>query len=116
MSVARKPDCLFCRIVGGELPCDKLYEDAKVLAFRDLHAQAPVHGLVIPKRHVATLDDFDGSDGELLGQLMLAASAIARDLGLTGYRVVMNVNSLGGQTVFHAHLHILGGRQMAGLG
>lgn len=109
-------DCIFCRIVSGELACDKLYEDESVLAFRDIHPKAPVHGLVIPKRHVATLDDFSDDDGELLGHLMLAARRIAADHGLEGYRVAMNVNGLGGQIVFHAHLHVLGGRQMKGLG
>ena len=109
-------DCIFCRIVAGELPCDKLYEDDSVLAFRDIHPLAPVHGLVIPKRHVATLDDFGDGDGEILGRLMLVARGIAKEQGLAGYRVAMNVNSLGGQVVFHAHLHILGGRQMARMG
>jgi histidine triad (HIT) family protein len=108
--------CIFCQIVAGELDCDKLYEDESVLAFRDLYPKAPVHGLVIPKRHVATLDEFSVEDGALLGQLMLAARRIARDHDLAGYRVAMNVNGLGGQVVFHAHLHILGGRQMQGLG
>ncbi len=109
------PDCIFCRIIVGELDCDKLYEDDSVFAFRDLYPKAPVHGLVIPKRHVATLDDFDDEDSALLGQLMLVAKRIASDYDLEGYRVVMNVNGLGGQVVFHAHLHILGGRQMGGL-
>lgn len=109
-------DCIFCRIVAHELDCDKLYEDDQVLAFRDIYPKAPVHGLVIPKRHVATLDDFDDNDRELLGHLMLVAKHIAAEQGLDGYRVVMNINSLGGQIVFHAHLHILGGRQMKGLG
>ena len=109
------PDCIFCRIIAGELDCDKLYEDDSVFAFRDLYPKAPVHGLVIPKRHVETLDDFDDEDSALLGQLMLVAKRIASDHDLEGYRVVMNVNSLGGQVVFHAHLHILGGRQMGGL-
>jgi len=109
------PSCIFCRIIAGELDCDKLYEDDSVFAFRDLYPKAPVHGLVIPKRHVATLDDFDDEDSALLGQLVLVAKRIASDHDLEGYRVVMNVNSLGGQVVFHAHLHILGGRQMGGL-
>ena len=108
--------CIFCRIVSGELDCDKLYEDDGVLAFRDLYPKAPVHGLVIPKRHLATLDDFAEADRDLLGRLMLVAKQIAAESGLEGYRVAMNVNSLGGQVVFHAHLHILGGRQMRDLG
>jgi len=109
-------DCIFCRIVSGELGCDKLYEDDHVLAFRDISPKAPVHGLVIPKRHVATLDEFADGDSDLLGRLMLTASRIAAEHNLEGYRVAMNVNSLGGQVVFHAHLHILGGRQMQGMG
>jgi len=109
-------NCIFCQIVTGELDCDKLYEDDSVLAFRDLYPKAPVHGLVIPKRHVATLDDFDDDDSALLGRLILVAKRIATDHDLKGYRVAMNVNGLGGQIVFHAHLHILGGRQMEGLG
>jgi histidine triad (HIT) family protein len=109
-------DCIFCRIVAGELDCDKLYEDDDVFAFRDLYPKAPVHGLVIPKRHVATLNEFDSADDALLGKLMLVARRIAVEHDLEGYRVTMNVNSLGGQVVFHAHLHILGGRQMKGLG
>ena len=109
-------DCIFCRIVRGELGCDKLYEDDSVLAFRDITPKAPVHGLVIPKRHVATLDDFADGDSELLGRILLAASRIAAEHRLEGYRVAMNVNGLGGQVVFHAHLHLLGGRQMKGMG
>jgi histidine triad (HIT) family protein len=108
--------CVFCRIVTGELPADKLYEDDAVLAFRDLYPKAPVHALVIPKRHVATLDDFDQGDARLLGQLMLVARQIAAEHELAGYRVAMNINSLGGQVVFHAHLHVIGGRQMTGMG
>lgn len=116
MTVARDSDCIFCRIVAGELDCSKLYEDEAVLAFRDISPKAPLHGLIIPKRHVATLDDFDEADSALLGQLMLAARHIAAEHDLAGYRVAMNINSLGGQIVFHAHLHILGGRQMQAMG
>jgi histidine triad (HIT) family protein len=116
MSQNGEQGCIFCRIISGELDCDKLYEDDTVFAFRDIHPKAPVHGLVIPKRHVATLDDFEDADGELLGRLMLVARRIAAEHELEGYRVVMNVNRLGGQIVFHAHLHILGGRQLTGLG
>jgi histidine triad (HIT) family protein len=116
MTAAGKSDCIFCRIVAGELDCDKLYEDEAVLAFRDIQPKAPVHGLVIPKRHIATLDDFDDGGAELLGRLMLVAKRIAAEHGLEGYRVAMNVNALGGQIIFHAHLHILGGRQMTQMG
>jgi histidine triad (HIT) family protein len=116
MSITADPDCVFCRIVAGELDGDRLYEDETVLVFRDLYPKAPVHALVIPKRHVATLNDFEDGDAELLGRLMLVARQVAAEHELPGYRVVMNVNEQGGQVVFHAHLHILGGRQMAGLG
>ena len=116
MSGTAQAECVFCRIVAGTLRSDKLYEDASVLAFRDIHPLAPVHGLVIPKRHIATLDDFADEDSDLLGRLLLVAKRIAADHGLAGYRVAMNINSLGGQDVFHAHLHILGGRQMTRLG
>lgn len=110
------PDCIFCKIVRGELEADRLYEDEQVVAFRDINPKAPVHALVIPKRHVATLDDFGDDDDALLGKLMLVARGIAAENRLEGYRVAMNVNSLGGQIVFHAHLHIIGGRQMQAMG
>ena len=116
MTPPENSDCIFCRIVSGELPCDRLYEDETVLAFRDIHPKAPLHGLVIPKRHIATLDNFDEADSALLGKLMLVAKGIAAEHKLAGYRVAMNVGSLGGQIVFHAHLHILGGRQMKTMG
>lgn len=116
MSGQMLQDCIFCRIVNGDLPSEKLYEDDLVLAFRDRFPKAPVHGLVIPKQHVATLDDFADGDDRLLGRIMLVAQRIAREHELEGYRVVMNVNALGGQVVFHAHMHILGGRQMTRMG
>ena len=114
MSVRTDPDCLFCRIVAGEIPCEKLYEDDQVFAFADVNPQAPFHGLVVPKAHLATLDEFDKSDAELAGRLMLVAKTLAAERDLPGYRVAMNVNSEGGQVIFHAHLHVLGGRQMRG--
>ena len=110
----RDPDCLFCKIVGGELPADRLYEDDQVLAFRDIHPQAPFHCLVIPKAHFATLNDFMVEQGALAGALLLVAKHLAKEHGLPGYRVAMNVNREGGQVVFHAHLHVLGGRPMKG--
>ena len=116
MSEAANADCIFCRIVAGELDSQKLYEDDEILAFRDVHPKAPLHGLVIPKRHIATLNEFSDDDDALLGRLMLVAKNIARAHDLEGYRVAMNVNRLGGQIIFHAHLHILGGRQMTGMG
>jgi histidine triad (HIT) family protein len=111
-------DCLFCKIVGRELSSDVVYEDDEVLAFRDISPQAPIHLLVIPKRHVATVNDLQDLDAELVGRLVLRARALAADEGLAddGYRLVLNCNQHGGQTVYHLHLHLMGGRQMRGLG
>jgi histidine triad (HIT) family protein len=106
--------CLFCRIVANELPADRVYEDDDVLAFKDIHPQAPFHCLVIPKLHVATLNDFGPPQSALIGKLLLTAKHIAAEQGLPGYRVAMNVNREGGQVVFHAHLHVLGGRVLKG--
>jgi histidine triad (HIT) family protein len=107
-------DCLFCRIVAGQLPCDRVHENDEVLAFKDIHPQAPFHCLVIPKMHVATLNDFAPEQAALIGRLLLTAKRIAAEHGLPGYRVAMNVNREGGQVVFHAHLHVLGGRPLKG--
>jgi len=106
------PDCLFCRIIEGSIPSDKVYEDADVFAFKDIHPKAPVHVLVIPKKHIATLSDCD--DPALLGLLMDRVRTIADDvLNLAaGYRVVINVREGGGQEVFHLHAHILGGKKL----
>lgn len=107
-------NCLFCKMVSGELTPDIVYQNDKVLAFRDIRPQAPTHVLVIPKRHVTTLNDMRDEDEALAGALLIAARRIANELGLTepGYRTVINTNGHGGQTVFHVHLHLLGGRQM----
>ena len=106
--------CLFCRMAAGEIPVSKVYEDDEVLAFNDINPQAPMHVLVIPKRHIATLNDLDDGDAALMGRLMRRASAIATDKGYAerGYRTVVNCNSEAGQTVFHIHLHLLGGRRL----
>lgn len=105
-------DCLFCRIVRKEIPVALVAEDDHSIAFRDINPQAPVHVLVIPRAHVASLDEAD--DAEMLGRLSLMAAKIARDEGVSasGYRTVMNTNSAAGQTVFHVHLHLLGGRSL----
>jgi histidine triad (HIT) family protein len=107
-------DTLFGKIIRREIPADIVYEDADVLAFRDINPQAPVHVLFIPKRAIATLNDAKNSDAELIGKLVLAATAWAKKQGFAddGYRLVMNCNTHGGQTVFHIHLHLLAGRQM----
>ena len=110
----RDPACLFCKIVAGEIRADRVYENDEILAFKDIHPQAPFHCLVIPKAHVATLNDFTAQQTELIGSLLLTAKRIAGEQGLPGYRVAMNVNREGGQVVFHAHLHVLGGRPLQG--
>lgn len=105
-------NCLFCQMVAGEIKTDSVYEDDKILAFRDINPQAPVHLLIIPKLHIATLNDL--SDKELAGNLLTAAIQLAKQEGLAeeGYRTVFNCNKKGGQEVFHLHMHLLGGRQM----
>ena len=108
------PSCLFCKIVAGDVPADRVYEDDEILAFKDIHPQAPLHCLVIPKTHVATRDDFSAQHDALVGRLILTAKRIAAEHGLKGYRVAMNVNREGGQVVFHVHLHVLGGRPLKG--
>ena len=107
-------DCLFCKMVAGEIKPDTVYENDKVLAFRDINPQAPTHILVIPKEHIATLNDIDESHLDLIGELYLAAREIARAEGIEerGFRTVINCNEDSGQTVFHVHLHLLGGRRM----
>lgn len=105
-------NCLFCKMVSGEISPEVVYQDEAVFAFNDIKPQAPVHVLVIPKRHVATLNELQPQDTELAGRLTLTAARIAQDLGLPGYRTVINTNREGGQAVFHVHLHLLGGRQM----
>ncbi|MCC5863123.1 MAG: histidine triad nucleotide-binding protein [Gammaproteobacteria bacterium] len=109
------PECLFCRIVAGEIPADRLYEDDEILAFRDVNPQAPFHALIIPKTHIATLNDATPAQATLLGRLMAVATGIAVEQGFAeaGYRTVMNCNSDGGQSVYHIHLHLLAGRRLA---
>lgn len=107
--------CLFCKMVAGEIQPDKVHDDEHVLAFRDINPQAPVHILIVPKTHVASLDELGDEHTELVGRLYQAAKVIARHEGIAerGYRTVMNCNAEGGQTVFHLHVHLLGGRHMA---
>lgn len=107
-------DCLFCKIVAGEIPAHKLYEDDEVIAFNDIAPQAPVHFLVIPKKHIATLHDLSLEDDKVLaGHMLLTAQRLAGEQGCQdGFRAVMNCNDLGGQTVYHIHMHVLGQRQM----
>src|SRR5215813_5708964 len=107
-------DTLFGKIIRREIPADIVYEDDDVLAFRDINPQAPVHVLFIPKKAIATLNDLGADNAALLGKLFLAATGWAKKQGFAedGYRIVMNCNKHGGQTVFHIHLHLLAGRQM----
>ena len=107
-------DCLFCKIIAGEIPSDKIYEDENVYAFRDINPVAPLHALIIPKKHIATINDFETNDAKTVGQLYLAAKKIAAAEGYTdaGYRTVMNCGEDAGQTVFHVHLHLLAGRDL----
>jgi len=106
--------CLFCRIVNGDLDADIVFENEWVSAFRDVNPQAPIHVLVVPKEHVATLNDLRGEHERMLSELMLAATRIARDQGVheSGYRLVVNCQEGAGQSVFHVHVHVLGGRPM----
>ena len=108
------PDCLFCKIVAGEIPADIVYETDHVLAFRDISPQAPTHVLVIPKKHIPTINDLGEEDTDTVGRLFLAAAEVAKAEGIAdeGYRTIMNCNAGAGQTVFHIHLHVLGGRPM----
>lgn len=103
-------DCIFCRIVAGEIPADKLYEDEEVLAFRDVNPQAPTHILVIPKDHRERLSDYTEEDETLLGHLLATLNSVARKEGLSDYRTVINCGPESGQEVFHLHAHLLGGR------
>jgi len=107
-------DCLFCGIVAGEVPSEKVYEDDEVLAFRDINPQAPHHVLVIPKKHIASLAEAGDEDAGLLAKVIIKVRDIAADLGLDeeGYRMVVNCGPNGGQTVGHLHFHLLGGRRM----
>lgn len=111
-------DCLFCKIVNRELPADIVFEDDELVAFNDISPQAPTHMLIIPKKHIATVNELTEAEIDLPGKLILRAKAIASEKGIaeTGYRLIMNCNEQGGQTVFHIHLHLLGGRQLTHLG
>lgn len=109
-------DCLFCKIVAGEIGSDTLYQDDQVVAFRDINPQAPVHVLVIPREHIAYLSDVTEEQSGLLGRMMAVANRLARSEGIAekGYRIAVNCGDQGGQLVPHLHLHLLGGRQLSG--
>ena len=108
-------NCLFCKIVNSEIPAEIVYENERILAFNDINPQAPVHILFIPKIHIATLNDLQQHDQKLLGELIYNATIVAKSLDIAkeGYRTGFNCNSAGGQTVYHIHLHLLGGRKFS---
>jgi len=107
-------DCLFCKILDGDIPADIIHESESAIAFRDINPQAPTHVLVIPRKHIATINDLAAEDTDIVGGLYLVAREIAQREGIAeeGYRAVMNCNAGAGQTVFHIHLHLLGGRSL----
>ena len=115
MSRTAHPSCLFCRIVAGDIPATRVYEDEAVIAIRDIAPRAPTHVLFLPREHIVSAAELTPADGPMLGQLFGAAAAFAGAEGLTedGYRMVTNVGEWGGQTVGHLHVHLLGGRSMA---
>jgi histidine triad (HIT) family protein len=106
--------CLFCRIVEGDIPASKVYEDDRLVAFADINPQAPMHVLVVPKQHIATLNELTQADDDLVGEMVRRAAALAAERGYAdaGYRTVFNCNAGAGQTVFHVHLHVLAGRPL----
>ena len=108
-------DCLFCKIAAGDIPASIVYQDDRLIALEDINPQAPMHVLVVPRRHLATLNDLAEGDDQLVGEMIRRAAAIAREHGHAdrGYRTVFNCNAGAGQTVFHIHLHVLGGRSFS---
>ncbi len=108
-------DCVFCKIADKEIPANIIYEDNDIIAFNDLDPQAPEHILIIPRTHIATTNDIEEDQAELIGRMVLTAKKIAKglDIDQSGYRIVLNCQAGAGQSVFHIHLHVLGGRQMA---
>jgi histidine triad (HIT) family protein len=108
------PTCLFCRIIAGEVPARILHEDERLVVIQDIHPQAPLHVLVIPRKHIATLNDLTAEDDALVGEMFRRAAALAAERGVAdrGYRTLFNCNREAGQTVFHLHLHVLGGRHL----
>ncbi len=107
-------DCLFCKIINKEIPSNIIYEDKQILAFDDIDPKAPIHKLIIPKKHITTTNDLQANDGSLIGAMLILATDLAKKLDIAepGYRMVMNCNADGGQAVYHIHLHLLGGRSL----
>ena len=108
-------NCIFCKIIHGAIPCTKVYEDDKIIAFNDINPEAPVHILMIPKKHISSLNELQEEDGELIAHIFLKAKEIAKEHGVleNGYRIVANCGENGGQTVMHIHFHLLGGRNLS---
>ena len=108
-------NCLFCRIIAGEIPGQFVYQDERLVAIRDINPQAPMHVLIVPRRHIATLNDLTEADDGLIGEMTRRAAALAKEHGHSdqGYRTIFNCNAGAGQTVFHIHMHVLGGRRFA---
>lgn len=108
-------DCIFCSIIQGQIPSEKVFEDDKVLAFKDINPEAPVHIVIIPKKHISSINDLEYNDNELIGHIYNVAKKIAADLGISesGYRIVTNCGNDAGQSVLHIHFHLLGGRSLA---
>ena len=111
-------DCLFCKIVSEKIPADIVYQDDHVVAFRDISPQAPTHILIIPRKHISTINEIASTDQQIVGYLVLTAQKLAAAEGISesGFRLVMNCNQDGGQTVYHIHMHLMGGRQLTVLG
>jgi histidine triad (HIT) family protein len=111
-------DCIFCRIISGEIPSNNVYSDENVFAFRDINPQAPTHVLILPKRHIPSIRDLNASEGAVLGQLFEAANRIAEQEGIQerGFRTVINYGVESGHTVWHLHIHLLGGANLGGFG
>lgn len=107
-------DCIFCKIIKGDIPAEVVYQDEQMLAFRDIRPQAPTHLLIVPKEHIATINDLTPNHHELLGKMVICGQKLAKKMEIdeAGYRLVFNCNEGGGQEVYHIHLHLLGGRRM----
>ncbi len=110
-----RQSCIFCKVIAGEIPSEIVYSDDFAVAFKDIGPQAPVHLLVVPKKHIPTLNDLQPEDNELLGRMFQIVRQLAREFGVheKGYRTVFNVNAEAGQTVYHLHLHVIGGRRLS---
>ncbi len=110
-------DCIFCKLVEGQIPSKKVFESDTIVAFHDIQPAAPVHILIIPKKHIATMNDVTAEDDKVMAEIFAAARQIAKDLGIaeSGYRLINNINADGGQVVYHLHIHLLGGKKLGAL-